>query len=173
MELPREFADQLAELNGAGIDYGVVGGVAVNLLGYQRATADVDVLAPSTREHARRVLALLENIGGTRPDGSALAPTLFDGEHHVRALTPHGIIDFVPEGEGPLLFANVREAARLDEIHGTPVWRADLAHLIALKRLAGRPRDLDDLEKLELACGKLPDLDLRARDGLEPPPRGS
>jgi hypothetical protein len=33
-----------------------------------------------------------------------------------------------------------------------------LADLVALKRLAGRPQDLEDLRRLETAHGELPEL---------------
>jgi hypothetical protein len=33
-----------------------------------------------------------------------------------------------------------------------------LEHLVALKRLAGRPQDLEDLARLEQAYGLLPDV---------------
>jgi hypothetical protein len=52
MLLPEEFAQLLDELNRNELPYVVVGGVAVNLLGRERLTRDVDVLVPSTR--ARR-----------------------------------------------------------------------------------------------------------------------
>jgi hypothetical protein len=35
-------------------------------------------------------------------------------------------------------------SARYGDVHGTIVRRADLAHLVALKRLAGRQQDVTD-----------------------------
>lgn len=154
--LPEAFAALLAELERTGIDYVVVGGVAVNLLGYERVTGDVDVLVPARPEAARQIQALLGRLGATRPDGTPLPGLLFDGEHHIRALTAHGLIDFIPEGESPLTFDEVRAGARRDELHGTAIWAAGLEHLVALKRLAGRPRDRDDLARLREAYGTLP-----------------
>lgn len=157
MLLPEEFGSLIAELNSDGLPYVLIGGVAVNLLGHVRATQDIDVLVPATPEQGQRIHKLLERLGATRMDGSALPGLLFDGEHHVRALTPLGIIDFVPEGEAPLDYRSVREQAEPDELHGVPCWRVNLAHLVALKRLAGRPIDRDDLANLEAAYGELPE----------------
>lgn len=75
----------------------------------------------------------------------------------MRALTPNGLVDFIPEGEGPLAFEAVRADARPDELE--PVWRVGLAQLVLLKRLADRPRDREDLAALEQAYGPLPEPD--------------
>lgn len=158
MLLPREFGELVAELNRDHLDYVVVGGVAVNLLGYHRTTADLDVLVPATPEQGRRIGEVLARLGATRRDGAPLPEHLFDGEHHIRALTAHGVIDFIPEGDGPLAYPAVRAAAQPDELHGEPVWCVGLAHLALLKRLAGRPRDREDLAALEQAYGPLPEL---------------
>lgn len=156
MLLPREFAALIAELNREGLPYVLIGGVAVNMLGAVRVTGDVDVLVPATAEQGERIRELLDRLGATRVDGTPLPPHLFDGDHHIRALTPLGLIDFVPEGETPLDYRSVREQAELDELHGVPCWRANLTHLVALKRLAGRPIDREDLTSLEAAYGPLP-----------------
>jgi hypothetical protein len=159
MELvPQEFAQLLDELNRAGLPYVIVGGLAVNLLGRERMTRDIDVLVPATKEQGEAIRKLLNGLQATRVDGSPLADVLFDGEHHIRALTSFGIIDFIPEGEGELSWASVSEAAHADELHGVPVRRVSLKHLVALKRLAGRPQDLEDLARLEQAYGLLSDM---------------
>ena len=100
MLLPQEFAELLAVLNEADLPYVLIGGVAVNLHGYQRTTADVHALVPATPQQGEAIRELLGRLGATRPDGSPLPELLFDGKHHVRVLTPHGIVDFIPEGEG-------------------------------------------------------------------------
>ena len=89
---------------------------------------------------------------------------LFDAQHQIRALTLLGIVDFIPEGGPPLTFKEVSATARYDDVHGTLVRRADLAHLVALKRLAGRHQDLEDLEVLAKAHGELPILKLPGVD---------
>lgn len=157
MLLPESFGALIAELNADALPYVLIGGVAVNLLGHARTTQDLDVLVPASAEQGQRIRRLLDRLGATRPDGSPLPELLFDGEHHIRALTPLGIIDFVPEGETPLDFVAVREHAEPDELHGVPCWRVNLGHLVALKRLAGRPVDREDVASLEAAYGQLPD----------------
>jgi len=157
MLIPKELGELLAELNKEQLPYVLVGGVAVNLLGVARLTDDVDVLVPATSEQGQAIRRLLERLGATRPDGSPLPEVLFDGHHHIRARTRHGLIDFIPEGEKPLDFQSVHGSARPSELHGVLVPRAALGHLAALKRLAGRPIDHQDLARLEAAYGKLPE----------------
>lgn len=158
MLLPREFGELLAALNDAELPYVLVGGVAVNLLGYQRTTGDVDVLVPATAEQGTAIRALLDDLHATRPDGSELPEILFDGEHHIRALTPLGLIDYIPEGEATLAFDVVKSRALQDELHGTRVPLASLATIVEMKRLANRPRDREDLAALEQAYGALPEV---------------
>jgi predicted nucleotidyltransferase len=155
--IPADFALLLDELNRAHLPYVVVGGIAVNLLGRERQTHDVDVLVPATKEQGNAIRELLARLGATRVDGSPLADRLFDGEHHIRALTPLGIIDFIPEGEAELSWESISADAATDEFHGVSVPRVSLAHLVALKRLAGRPQDREDVRQLERAYGLSPD----------------
>ena len=123
-----------------------------------RTTHDLEVLTPDTRSSGARVAAMLSELGATRQDGSALADRLFDGEHQVRALTPFGLLDVMPEGASPLTYREVADAAHRVLIDGTEAPVCDLAHLVAFKRLADRPRGRADLADLEVARGPLPDL---------------
>jgi hypothetical protein len=157
MLLPEEFAQLLDELNRNELPYVVVGGVAINLLGRERVTRDVDVLVPSTRAQGQAIRRTLLELEATRIDGSPLPDVWFDGEHHIRARTRFGIIDFIPEGEGPLSWLSVSGSAFPDELYGVLVPRASLAHMVALKRLADRPQDREDLRRLEQMFGTLPD----------------
>lgn len=158
MLLDPGFGALLAELNTRKLDYVVVGGVAVNLLGAERVTGDVDVLVPDSAKQGAAIREALDSMGATRPDGTPLPDWAFDGKHHIRALTPHGLIDFIPEGAPPLDFTAVREAAQTSELYGVLVPRASLIHLAALKRLADRPIDREDMRRLEQAYGPIPEL---------------
>ncbi|HEX4837776.1 MAG TPA: hypothetical protein VFV03_04540 [Solirubrobacteraceae bacterium] len=157
MLLPEEFGRLLEKLNRHDLPYVVVGGVAVNLLGRERVTRDVDVLVPATEAQGKAIRRVLEELGATRIDGAPFPDVWFDGEHHIRARTHLGIIDFIPEGDGPLSWVAVDAEAHPDELHGVLIRRASLGHLVAMKRLANRPRDRQDLERLERIYGSLPD----------------
>jgi len=157
MLVPEEFAQLLDELNRNKLPYVLIGGIAVNLLGRERYTHDVNVLVPATKAQGEAIRRLLDGLQATRVDGSPLPEAMFDGEHHIRALTRFGIIDFIPEGEDKLSWESVSAAARPDVLHGVPIRRVSLDHLFALKRLAGRPQDREDLVRLKEFYG-LPDV---------------
>jgi acylphosphatase len=53
----------LVELARAGVDYAAVGGVAISLNGFVRATDDVDILAHNSPENLRKLLDCLKRWG--------------------------------------------------------------------------------------------------------------
>jgi acylphosphatase len=58
-----QFEKLLVELARAGVDFAVVGGVAVSLNGFVRATDDVDIIVSTPRDNIERMLACLRNWG--------------------------------------------------------------------------------------------------------------
>ena len=67
MSAPNEnfsrFGSLLVELARAGIDFAAVGGVAISLNGFIRATDDVDILVKNSPDNLRKLLACLKNWG--------------------------------------------------------------------------------------------------------------
>jgi acylphosphatase len=67
MSAPNEnffrFGSLLVELVRAGVDFAAVGGVAISLNGFVRATEDVDILAHNSPENLRKLLDCLKNWG--------------------------------------------------------------------------------------------------------------
>ena len=72
------FEKLLGLLAEAGVDFIVVGGIAVSIQGYVRLTEDVDLLIDGTLENVKRLLARLAEYG----EGFAreLAPEDFNDE---------------------------------------------------------------------------------------------
>ena len=149
----------IAALNERDVPYVIIGGFAVIANGYVRSTEDLDILVPTTPATTAAVEGICRELGATDRDGEAIPTARFDGVQHVRAHTRHGILDIVPEGESPLSFDEIAASAFEIELEGHRARVADLAHLVALKRLGGRTRDKADLEALEQAHGSLPELD--------------
>lgn len=66
--LPEDFREFLRLLSAHGVDYLVVGGYAVGLHGYPRATIDLDLWMASTPDNAVRMVAVLRDFGFNLPE---------------------------------------------------------------------------------------------------------
>lgn len=84
--LPDDFKEFLRLRNAHRVDYLVVGGYAVGLHGYPRATIDLDIWVAATPDNAGRIIDAVRGFGFDVP---ALAPELFmDPASIVRFGTP-------------------------------------------------------------------------------------
>jgi predicted nucleotidyltransferase len=151
------FGRILADLNRAGVRYVLIGGIALIRHGVVRATADVDAVPDPSEQNFERLRALIVEWGATRPDGSPLPPDAIAVGKSIHLATPHGDLDFLGERSPPLTFSELSERAETRRVDGIDASICSLADLVALKRLAGRERDLADLSDLESAHGELPD----------------
>jgi predicted nucleotidyltransferase len=151
------FGRILADLNGAGVRYVLIGGIALIRHGVVRATADVDAVLEPSEENLERLRSLVAEWGATRPDGSLLSPDAVGVGRSIHLATPHGDLDFLAERAAPLTFLELLGRAETRRVDGVDAPICSLADLVALKRLAGRERDLVDLSELEAAHGELPD----------------
>jgi len=155
------FGRLLGDLNRADVRYVVVGGIAVIRHGVVRATKDLDVVVAADERTAVALSGLLGEWRATRPDGSGEDRRLPSAGWPLHLRTAHGLIDVLAEGSPPLDLSGLLSRADERHVDGVPARICSLADLVALKRSAGRPTDLDDLARLETAHGSLPD-----------PPRG-
>ena len=89
-------------------------------------------------------------------DGKRLAEADMAGQHQLRVITRHGLVDLVRGGVAPLDFATVSERAIAVEWAGQTVRVAALPSVVGFKRLARRPQDEVDLAELEAIHGELP-----------------
>ena len=148
-------------LNDARIRYLVVGGLAVNAHGYARMTRDVDLVIQLEPGNTERGLCTLLDIGyrlmipeqpetfadpakreAWRRDKGMIVLKLWSDEHR---RTPVDV--FVYE---PFPFDREYEAAvRVEVAPGLEAPVVSLPTLLQMKREAGRPRDLDDINELQ------------------------
>ena len=75
----------------------------------------------------------------------------------LRALTDAGLIDIVRGGVPPLDFDTVTSEAMIADYDGLEFPVAGLRSLVGFKRLADRPQDRQDLERLAEIHGTLPE----------------
>jgi len=158
--MPTDFRDLLRQLNEAQVRYVVVGGLAMLLHGVDRLTADLDLvvdLVPAEAERAVRALlaAGMKPMVPVDPLRFADAAT----RAHWREQQGMVVLSFWDPGhrrptvdvftDNPLPFDLLWSTSEVLDAGGAPCRVASIAHLIALKRLAGRPRDLEDVRRLE------------------------
>lgn len=154
------FEELLANLAAAGVRFVVVGGVAVVIHGYARLTADVDLVLDLGSENVRRAVDTL-TARGLRPMLPVNAADFADPEIRQRWIDHNNLQVFsMVDPTNPILtvdlfareplpFEDLWTAAALVELGGRTIRIASLPHLIAMKRMSGRPQDLADIEKLE------------------------
>jgi predicted nucleotidyltransferase len=149
------FDELLRRLIAADVDFVVVGGLAVGAWGVVRGTKDVDVVVPDDSANHKRLAEVAVAAGGHVQRGEAMlgtpisiASALASGEQ-VAIETELGRLDVVQGLEGIPGYEELRSRARETEILGIPVAVCSLEDLKAMKRAAGRTRDLADLEDLE------------------------
>lgn len=147
----------LERLTEKGLEFVVVGGVAVVVHGVVRTTQDVDIVPDPSPDNLRA-------LGNTLIDlDAALAGnpnTAFGTEHHdalaagrsLSLTTSAGDLDVIQRVPGNPGFEALRaEAVELALPSGRTLAVASLAQLREMKQTAGRPQDLADLQALPQA----------------------
>lgn len=133
----------LRSLNDRDVRYVIIGATAFPVHGYARATLDVDFFIEPTEENARNTWAALRDFGYDVTD--LAVEDLLTSKILIRQYWLE--TDIHPFAAGVTfdqVWANRVEGA----IGETRTWFASLDDLIAMKRAAGRAKDLEDLRVL-------------------------
>ncbi|HEU5253981.1 MAG TPA: hypothetical protein VFU16_11720 [Solirubrobacterales bacterium] len=150
----------LQELVAEEVDFLIIGGVAVGYHGHVRATKDVDVVpAPDAAnlERLARVLVRLEAEVEGADDfevdelADPLDPAVLGQGGNWVLATRLGRLDIMQWIGDEALWGRLSPAAIEDEVSGLRVKMVSYEDLVALKKLAGRPEDLADVQRLDEA----------------------
>lgn len=151
------------QLDAADVSYIVIGGVAVGFHGYVRATKDLDIVPSPDHSNLERLAGALRaldaELDGAEDFDAAELPdpldpdTLALGGNWVMQ-TRLGRFDVMQWLNDTGLWEMLSPNAVEVEMEGLRVKVAGYDDLIALKRLAARPSDLEDLERLRQARGE-------------------
>lgn len=138
-----------------GVEYVVIGGLAVIAHGHTRNTRDVDIIpSPEPANFARLAAALRElNARLSGVDAHLLDIDVFDPKTLASGAnftleTAAGGLDVFSEVPGAAPFAELHVRAVPIDLGGLVIRVAGLDDLIRMKRAAGRPQDLGDIAAL-------------------------
>lgn len=151
----------LLALTRAGVEFVVIGGVAVGVHGFVRATKDLDIVPDPAAGNLARLARLLAEIEA-QPVGLAdFSPNEFphdptdplqlaDGANFrlETRLGPIDIMQWVAGVETDLAYHELAPAVLTVSFRDIQIRVCSLNHLRAMKRAAGRPQDLEDLKRL-------------------------
>ena len=121
----------------------VIGATAFPVHGYSRATLDTDIFIESTAKNAERARKALMAFGYDLSDVSI--EDLLKNKVLIRQYLVEA--DIHPFVKG-VSFSRVWKNKVKAKFGDTYVWFASLNDLIAMKKSAGRPKDLEDLKAL-------------------------
>lgn len=146
----------LGRLARAEVDFVVVGGVAVAFQGYGRATKVLDIACATDEQNLKRLGEVLldahARLRGIEEDGSFVPDERTLARTRLLTLdTDDGGLDLLAHPPGAPPYEVMRDRADRVELDGVVVAIAALDDLLAMKRAAGRPQDLADIEALEVA----------------------
>ncbi|RME69446.1 MAG: hypothetical protein D6778_00495 [Nitrospirae bacterium] len=146
-------------LNEKGVQYVIVGGLAMVMHGIVRLTADVDLVVSLQRDNILRFLDTMKLLG-YKPRLPVKAEGLLEPETRLKWLMernmkvfsfynpkkPFVILDvFI---DNPIDYSDLRERAQKMEFEGVEVYVAAIEDLIRLKELSDRPQDREDIKAL-------------------------
>ncbi len=155
-------------LDTGSVRYLVAGGLAVNAHGVLRFTKDLDVVVQLIPDNIARAFAALESLG-YQPSVPVTLAQFSDKAQRQSWLEEKGmqVLQFWSDlhretpinmfVEEPFAFEEEYERALLKPLHGTiPVRFVSLPTLLIMKRHAGRPENLADIEQLNKVQGEIP-----------------
>lgn len=142
-----DFIDFLNALNIAEVKYVLVGGYSVIIHGYSRTTGDLDILVERTKENYLKIekafsifrMPLFEMTEDN---------FLYNNEMDVYTFGRQPVaIDIMNKIKGAT-FEELFEASNIHNVDGVNVRLIHLNNLIQTKKVAGRHKDLDDIQNL-------------------------
>jgi hypothetical protein len=163
--MPTDFLTVLCEFQERNIRYVLVGGLAVLLHGVDRLTADIDLVVDLAPEQALKAVETLLALGfkanvpvDARQFADAAVRERWQKESGMLVLSfwdpqnQRPTVDLF--ADYPMDFEALYENSLLLPLATTNVRVASINHLIAIKQAAGRPKDLEDVNRLAELRGK-------------------
>jgi hypothetical protein len=144
----------LTRLVAGGVDFVIVGGVAAVAHGSVAFTQDLDIAYAPDIPNLDALGAVLVDVDARLRGITDDVPFVPDGRaiRRTRVLTlttPLGSLDLHAQPDGAPAYQTLRSRANRQNVGGVEVLVASLEDLIAMKKAAGRPKDLVAVDELE------------------------
>lgn len=139
-------------LNENHVDYLLIGGYALFAHGYHRATTDIDLLVPATRDAGDKIRQALMVL----PDQAAkdIDPAWFEEGENIRVADAF-VVDIMLNAAGET-YETLKQFAEMLDLDGIPVRTINLEGLLRTKQTM-RDKDMADRIVLERALEALHD----------------
>src|SRR3712207_5504223 len=134
----------LTRLVDGGVDFVVIGGIAVVAHGHIRTTRDLDITYDTQPENLDALGRVLVEIDARLRGVAEVVPFVPDGRSLRTASlltleTSDGALDLLAGPPGAPPYEQLKARAELIELDGREVAIAGIEDLVAMKRAAGRP----------------------------------
>lgn len=133
-------------LNQQGVEYLLIGGYALFVHGYHRATIDIDVLVPATHASGQKVKAALMVLPDRAAEG--IEPEWFSEGENIRVADAF-LVDIMLNACGET-YDSLKQFAVTVDLEGIPVRTVNLEGLLRTKQTM-RDKDVADRHILERA----------------------
>jgi len=153
------YEDVFSELNKSKVKYLVTGGVALNLHGIPRMTADLDLMVDLKRDNLVKLVKALDKLGFKPRVPVKLTDFISEekrifwlGNKHMvmfslyRPKEPYQEVDIF--NMNPIIFEKAYQERKLVLAENIKIPLISIDHLIQLKRKSKRKQDLADVESL-------------------------
>lgn len=141
-----------AALQEHGVEYVLIGGMAVQTHGHVRMTNDADLIPAPDPANLARLADALNSMGAKvlNPghEEEAITAAMLPRSTIWQFTTPHGGVDVIHEPPGAREYASLRRDALIVALGGNEIAVVGLDDLIRMKLARGRKVDLEDVAAL-------------------------
>lgn len=146
MKWNQDYFDMFAALNAVNVRYLIVGAYAVGFHAEPRTTKAIALWVEAAAENAQRLYKALAEFGA--PLEHATVEDFSNTEMVFQIGVPPNRIDIIMSLEG-IAFEEAWQARVETSYDGQKVFMIGREELIAVKKIAGRPQDVEDVKALE------------------------
>jgi transcriptional regulator with XRE-family HTH domain len=142
-------------LSAQGVDFIVIGGLAAVAHGSRRMTRDIDIVVGAGSENPARLHAAFSELGAVQLLGDGEQSPIGEADVAMVGLgttlhtaSPGGRLNVVGAPAGAAPYEDLLRRSVVAQVGGVEIRIVGLDDLVAMKRVSGRPLDLQDIADL-------------------------